>query len=151
MLDLKRVIFFYPHSLCLRLKEDGFEKAFKAANITCITPEYNWADNLHAAKKKKKKIFDGGFDAIVYPEPSSEILRHPRAESWWGLGSTKVINIFTVLDMLRDMGAPLLPCNMTFHDHFDEETTLLLKPDALVMEILRLRDQHKKKNDLSTE
>ena len=46
MLDLKRVIFFYPHSLCLRLKEDGFEKAFKAANIRCITPEYNWADNL---------------------------------------------------------------------------------------------------------
>lgn len=151
MLDLKRVIFFYPHSLCLRLKEDGFEKAFKAANIRCITPEYNWADNLQEAENYAKKIFDGGFDAIVYPEPGSEILRHPLAESWWGLDRAKVINIFTVFDMLRDMGAPLLPCNMTFHDHFDEETTLLLKPDALVMEILRLRDQHKKKNDLSTE
>lgn len=136
---------YYPQSIGFRWKEDGFESAFNKADIKCLMPEYNWSDNSEAANNYAKKVSNGNFDAIIFPSRDSEILNHPRVQDYWGLGRKNVINIFSVIEILKEMKTPLLPCYFSFHDHFEDEATIIqFKPDALVMEILQLREQHKK-------
>lgn len=131
-----RVILFFPHSIGFRWGEDGFEKKFNDANIRCIQPEYNWVDTYDEAKKYAKKVFDGKFTAIIYPDQASEILRHPRVVNYWALeGKTEKVNIYTIVEILKKMNAPLFPCGMSFHHKFDDEATLLINPDELVRQI----------------
>jgi hypothetical protein len=136
---LIRVILYVPHSIAFRWQEDGYAKAFNEANIRCLMPEYNWPDNSEEAENYAKKVFAGDFDAILYPNQNSEILRHPRVRDYWGFDRGSNFSLFTVIEMLRDMKAPLLPCHFSFHDHFENEATILdFGPSALIKEIMKL-------------
>lgn len=139
-----RVILYFPHSIGFRWKEDGYEKAFNEANIRCLKPEYNWPDNSEEAENYAKKVFNASFDAIIYPSQNSEILLHPRVQDYWGLDRGSKFSLFTVVEILRDMKAPLLPCYFSFHDHFEDEATIIdFNPNALIKEILQLKEERK--------
>jgi len=139
-----RVIMFFPHSIGFRWQEDGYGKAFNDANIRCLKPEYNWPDNSEEAENYAKKVYSGNFDAIIYPCQNSEILRHPRVQDYWGFDRGSNFSLFTVIEMLRDMKAPLLPCYFSFHDHFEDEATILdFSPSALIEEIMQLKEKRK--------
>lgn len=144
----RRIIIFYPQALSLRLKEDGFAAALEAANIHCIVPYWEWADDLHEAEQHAESIRKGGFAAVIYPTPDSEIFDWEGAKKFWRIQWSKptpeMVGFYEYVEILKQYGVPLMPLEFYFHPLWEPfEATFRMTPDEFVENIMIHIDKRK--------